>query len=86
MKTTLEKITQVAKRNTKINDSIEDRKGYILSLLDFEISRSKIIVCEKEKPCAGAAFSITELSDRFRINYRCGYSRHNYAPCVEVLK
>ena len=65
---------------------MEERKNYLLSLLDVDIQRSKIVICETEKPCAGASFSLIELKDRFRINYRCGYSRHNYAPCIEVLK
>lgn len=86
MKTELEKTAKIAKRNTKISDSIEERKNYLLSLLDVDIQRSKIVICEVEKPCACASFSVKELKDRYRINYRCGYSRHNYAPCIEVLK
>ena len=86
MRTELKKIAETAKRNTRISDSIEERKNYLLSLLDVDIQRSKIVICETEKPCAGASFSLIELKDRFRINYRCGYSRHNYAPCIEVLK
>lgn len=86
MKTLLEKTAATAKRNTKINDSLEERKNYLLTLLDIDIPRSKIVICDKDKPAQGASFSVIELSDRFRINYRCGYSRNNYAPCVEVLK
>lgn len=39
-----------------------------------------------EKPCAGAAYSIITLRDRYRVNFRCGYGRHNYAPCVEITR
>jgi hypothetical protein len=86
LKETIEQAAKTAKRNTKVNDTLEERWDYLTTLLDIEIPRAKIITCAKEKPCAGAAFSVIELSDRFRVNYRCGYSRHNYAPCVEILK
>ena len=82
----IEKAAKTAKRNTKRNDSLETRKGYFLSLLDIEIPRSKIIICENEKPCAGASFTVKELKDRYRVNYLCGHGRYNYAPCIEILK
>ncbi len=86
MKTKLETIAATAKRNTKRSDSLETRKDYLVTLLDFQFARDKIIICDKDKPAAGRAFAVIELSDRFRINYRCGYSQHNYAPCIEVMK
>lgn len=86
MKEKLERIATIAKRNTRKNDSMGKRKNYLLTLLDIEIPRSKIIICQAEKPSDGSSFSVKELSDRFRINYRCGNSRYNYAPCIEVLK
>ena len=82
----IEKIAKAAKKNTKRNDSMKTRRDYLFTLLEVEISRRKIIVCDDEMPCAGAAFTVKELSDRYRVNYRCGYGRHNYAPCIEILK
>ena len=82
----IEKAAKTAKRNTKRNDSLETRKDYLLSLLDIEINMSKIIICDDEKPCAGAAFTVKKLKDRYRINYRCGYGTYNYAPCIEILE
>lgn len=34
----------------------------------------------------GRAFGVTSLKNRYRISFRCGYGRYNYAPCVEVAK
>jgi hypothetical protein len=39
-----------------------------------------------EVPAKGANASLMNMKDRYRINYRCGYSRNNYAPCIEILK
>lgn len=34
----------------------------------------------------GANFSIMEMKGKFRVNFRCGYGRNNYAPCIEISK
>ena len=86
LKEQIENAAKIAKLNTRINDSMTERKNYLLTLLDVFIDRRKLIICENDKPAKGASFSIVELSDRFRVNYRCGYSRYNYAPCIEILK
>ena len=86
MKTKIQNIAAIAKMNTKRSDSLEIRKDYLFTLLDIEFPRTQIVFCDKDKPAAGASFTVIELSDRFRINYRCGYSRYNYAPCIEVMK
>lgn len=39
---------------------------------------------EGEKPSSGATFVINKMSKGYRVNVRCGYSRHNYAPCVFI--
>ena len=39
-----------------------------------------------EKPAKGMSFFTMQLKDRYRVNVRCGYGRHNYAPCVEIKK
>ena len=86
MKTKIQNIAQIAKKHTNVNDSLQERRVRLIALLNTEFDSNKIIICDKDKPAAGRAFAVIELSDRFRINYRCGYSRRNYAPCIEILK
>lgn len=77
-----------ARRNTRIKDTLKERRELLINLLldEEEFSDGRIILPEGERRCKGAVYSITELKDRYRINYRCGYTRHNYAPCIEILK
>ena len=86
MRTKLETIAATAKKHTNVNDSLQEIRVRLFALLNTEFDSDKIIICDKDKPAAGRAFAVIELSDRFRINYRCGYSRYNYAPCIEVMK
>lgn len=90
MKTLTEKIYNAARMsalNTRINTSLEKRCELLNNaLLEEKVDEKQIIICNEDKPAKGASFSVIELSDRFRINYRCGYSRNNYAPCIEILK
>jgi hypothetical protein len=37
-----------------------------------------------EKPMKGANGSVKKMKNSIRIQYRCGYSSHNYAPCIEL--
>lgn len=37
-----------------------------------------------EKPMFGANGSIKEMKDRVRIQYKSGYGKYNYAPCLEI--
>lgn len=39
-----------------------------------------------DKPAKGLSFFVREMKDCYRVNVRCGYGRHNYAPCVEISK
>lgn len=39
-----------------------------------------------EVPASGANGSWKEMKNTIRIQYRCGYSRNNYAPCIEINK
>lgn len=41
---------------------------------------------DEEKPAAGANGTVREMSGYYRINYRCGYGKHNYAPVVHIQK
>lgn len=90
MREVLEKVAFAAKSSTKRNDSLDVRVDnlfnqiYVIETILGE--RFKVVNAYDEKPCRGASFSVIELSDRFRINYRCGYGMCNYAPCIEVMK
>ena len=56
---------------------------FSLSLTDMGLKHN---LCEDQKPCKGAAWSIIELKDVYRVQVRCGYGKWNYAPCVEIPK
>lgn len=89
MKATIENVRIAAtnsynlvNKNTKMSERVSILKH---QLIDVGIKESDIFLVG-EKPAKGAVFSVIELKDRFRVNYRCGYSRNNYAPCVEIKK
>ena len=68
----------------KKNTSITERELILVkALMDAGVENFEVV---GEKPSAGANLSIIEMKDKFRVNYRCGYSRHNYAPCIEIKK
>lgn len=69
------------KKNQSLESRFDDLK---IALIKNGIEESKIIDAG-DKPAAGAVLSCIYLKDRVRINYRCGYSRYNYAPCIEVI-
>jgi len=77
-------------RMAKRNDDIDERRNRLIYELEIVFNNAgaplNIASTNEDKPSKGASYSVTELSDRFRINYRCGYSRNNYAPVIEVLK
>lgn len=39
-----------------------------------------------EVPACGANGSVKEMAETYRIQYRCGYGKWNYAPCLEIKK
>lgn len=41
---------------------------------------------EGEVPAGGAAFGLHRMVGGIRINFRCGYGKHNYAPCLFVFE
>jgi len=89
---TMQELCEIAaKKAKKMCKGVKtiDRKSILMLQLEIVFNNAKapfnLVACSAEKPAKGAAFSVINLKDRFRINYRCGYSRHNYAPCVEVL-
>ena len=66
-------------------DSLQIREQKLRkALISHKINESKIIDAG-EVPAKGANLSVIFMADRVRINYRCGYSRHNYAPCLEIM-
>ena len=74
--------TVEACNETKKSNTLETR----YDILAKHLSTIQSIKFEDvgEKPARGANLSIIYLKDRLRVNYRCGYSRNNYAPCVEI--
>ena len=67
------------------NDSLSYRcETLIESLVACGINESDIIYAG-EKPCVGRCLGVKVMKDRVRINYRCGYGRYNYAPCIEII-
>ena len=83
---TTEKIYEaVRKVSFDKNDSLSYRyETLIESLIASGINISNIINAG-EKPCVGRCLGVKQMKDRVRINYRCGYGRYNYAPCIEVI-
>ena len=83
--TTYEKIqvaTQKAHSETKINSTLDERYEILANHLCMQNLRFDNV---GEKPARGANLSIIKMKGKYRVNYRCGYSRNNYAPCVEIL-
>ena len=39
---------------------------------------------EGECPSSGMSFLPKKMKNGIRVNVRCGYGRHNYAPCVFI--
>ena len=86
---TLETIrTAAAKAANRVTlrTSLVERESILIDELVKEGIKPEKIFSVGEKPAKGASFSTVEMKDRFRVNYRCGYSRCNYAPCIEILK
>lgn len=87
MKTTLELIQQatvIAKSKISLRTSIAERESILLNAL--KALGIENIQSVGEVPAKGANLSIIELKDKYRVNFRCGYSRNNYAPCIEITK
>lgn len=73
-------------RNATINmkniSQREDAVKEILNKFEYSHFRSDFV---GEVPAKGANGSFTEMKNRVRIQYRCGYGKWNYAPCIEVV-
>jgi len=66
----------------KINTPLHERENMLRDALEsagFSVSNYS-----EEKPHTGAAFRVLEMKDHYRINFRCGYGKHNYAPVLFV--
>ena len=75
----------IQKCNIVKNDSLQTREEKLRnSLILAGIDGNKIINAG-EVPAKGANLSVIFMADRVRINYRCGYTRYNYAPCLDIL-
>ena len=83
---------------TKINEVItENEKVFRSKNIQARIDHMKAILetlndikfeFVGDKPNAGVSYCVKSYSKNtvLRINIRCGYSRHNYAPCFELTK
>ena len=78
----IEKAIKLAKTEIRKNTSIEDRKEVFSQRLAMQGLRFEEI---GEKPVGGACFTIKSMKGKYRVNYRCGYGKYNYAPCFEIL-
>lgn len=74
---------QKATKETKKTSTLDERYDILAGYLSMQGLRFEDV---GEKPAKGANLSIVTMKGKFRVNYRCGYSRHNYAPCIEILK
>jgi hypothetical protein len=80
------KAAMKAKAQVRNNTSMKDRAAILKKeLIEAGISENRI-KDEGAVPSRGAAFSVKEMKRHYRINYRCGYGRWNYAPCLSVKK
>ena len=84
IKDQLVEIASKVKINTKLRDSEYLRAERLLTELALAgISAS----CAKyAKPHTGASFRVKEFKKEYRINYKSGYGRHNYAPVLIISK
>jgi len=82
---TIEKI-QIAISKSKLEISkastLEERYESLANHLCMQNLRFDLV---GEKPAKGANLSVITMKGKYRVNYRCGYGRNNYAPCVEIL-
>ena len=87
MKVTFELIQQatvIAKSKIYLRTSISERESILVDALkSLGIENIQSV---GEVPAKGANLSIISLKNTFRVNFRCGYGRNNYAPCVEISK
>ena len=73
-------VAQKVKNNTELHIR-EEMLRAALEAEGFNVSNYS-----EEKPHTGAAFRVVEMKDHYRINFRCGYGKHNYAPVLFIQK
>lgn len=73
-------------RKATLNIRSEEKRFEAVSRVMAKYDVSYNYVGEKQMGAAGAVGSIQKMKGRYRINYRCGYGKHNYAPCVEIYE
>lgn len=84
MKDAIIAATKKAFARIKLNTPVKTRTAILLEELTAQGITEVSIV--GEKPAAGRCWAVLEMKDVYRVNVRCGYGRHNYAPCVHILK
>lgn len=80
--TRCERAAAYIKLNTHISHNVSRRRETAERIFDALRIRYEFL---GEKPHTGAAFRLKAAKDGYRLNIRCGYCRHNYAP-VYFLK
>ena len=82
------KINEVIAENAKVfrSKNIQARMDCMTAILEtFNGVKFEFV---GDKPNAGMSYCVKSYAKNtvLRINIRCGYSRHNYAPCFELTK
>lgn len=82
------KIQELIAKNTKVfrSKNIQARIDHMTAILEtFNNIKFEFV---GDKPNSGASYCMLPYAKNtvLRLNIRCGYSRHNYAPCFELTK
>ena len=70
--------------NFKKNENLSSRFKVLKNKLIENGIDEKDIIDAGERNCTGRCLGIVHLKNKIRVNYRCGYGRYNYAPCIEI--
>ncbi len=73
VKSKVTKNTPLTERESLLRDTLEADGFSVSNYFDL-------------KPHTGAAFNVVPMSDHYRVNFRCGYGKHNYAPVLFIQK
>jgi hypothetical protein len=87
METLANKITKAAQIAKSLTFGQKLSEESRIEILKTELVKFGL-TCEfiGNAPNKGASFSVVEMKTAYRVNVRCGYGKHNYAPCVEIKK
>lgn len=77
----VEKIANEIRTATLNMKKIEEREAKVDDIMNEYNIRYEFL---GDVPAKGANGSIKKMKASYRIQYRCGYSKHNYAPSIEI--